>query len=65
MRSPNLRRFRILFSALVFICFFILFADFKFIVPSKYVSILLYLQFIPSAIKFCNLWTLASAGFPK
>jgi ferredoxin len=63
MRSPNLRRFRILFSALVFICFFILFADFKFIVPSKYVSILLYLQFIPSAIKFCNLWTLASAGF--
>jgi ferredoxin len=63
MRSPYLRRFRILFSALIFISFFLLFADFKYIIPSKYFSILLYLQFIPSVLKFHDLLNLASAGF--
>jgi len=63
MRSPILRSFRILFSALVFICFFIVFVDFKNLIPAKYVNILLSLQFIPSALKFFNLRTLLSAGF--
>jgi len=63
MRSPFLRTFRIIFSSLIFICFFLLFADFKYLIPSKYISILLYLQFIPSAVKFYDLLTLASAGF--
>jgi ferredoxin len=63
MRSPFLRTFRIIFSALVFICFFLLFVDFRYIIPAKYVNFLLYLQFIPSAVKFYDLGTLASAGF--
>jgi ferredoxin len=63
MRSPFLRSFRILFSALVFICFFLLFADFKYLIPSKYINILISLQFIPSILKFHDLGTLVTAGF--
>jgi hypothetical protein len=63
MKSPFLRRFRILFSAIIFICFFVIFVDFTHLIPSKYINILLYLQFIPSLLKFIDLRTLASAGF--
>ncbi len=63
MRSKSLRRFRIFFSAIIFICFFIVFADFTHLIPSKYINILLSLQFIPSALKFYDLRTLLSAGF--
>jgi ferredoxin len=63
MRSPFLRRFRILFAALVIICFFILFADFRYLIPSKYINILLAFQFIPSILKFYDLGTLITAGF--
>jgi len=63
MRSPYLRRSRILISAIVFICFFVVFVDFTHLIPSKYINILLYLQFIPSLIKFYDLRTLAAAGF--
>jgi polyferredoxin len=63
MRSPLLRKFRILFSSFVLICFFIAFADFKNLIPVKYFNLLLYLQFVPSALKFYDLRTMASAGF--
>ena len=63
MRSPLLRRTRIVFSTLIFICFFLVFVDFKNIIPAEYINILLFLQFIPSVIKFYNLETLAAAGF--
>lgn len=63
MSSHLLRRFRIVFSTLVLIFFFLVFVDFRQIIPSDYINILLFLQFIPSAIKFYNLETLAAAGF--
>jgi len=63
MRSQFLRRFRIFFSAIIFICFFIIFADFTHLIPAKYINILLSLQFIPSVLKFYDLRTLLSAGF--
>jgi len=63
MRSPLLRSFRILFSALVIVCFFVVFADFKYIIPSKYINILLSLQFVPSILKFHDLGTTVTAGF--
>ncbi len=63
MRSPLLRRIRIIFSAFVFICFFLVFVDFRHLIPAKYINILTYLQFGPSAIKFYFLGTLAAAGF--
>ncbi|MBG0858630.1 MAG: 4Fe-4S binding protein [Bacteroidales bacterium] len=63
MKSPFLRRFRILISALVFICFFLVFVDFRYIIPADYFNYLLYLQFIPSAIKFYDLQTMIAGGF--
>lgn len=63
MRSPLLRKFRILFSTIVFICFFLVFVDFKSLVPAGYTNILLYLQFIPSIIKFLSPGSTAAIGF--
>jgi polyferredoxin len=63
MRSPLLRRFRILFSTFFFICFILIFIDFKSLIPADYINILLFLQFIPSVLKFYDLVTLAGIGF--
>lgn len=63
MRSPFLRSFRIIFSSLILVCFILVFSDFKNIIPAKYINILIYLQFIPSSIKFYDVRSLASVGF--
>lgn len=63
MKSSLLRSIRIIFSTLVLICFILVFVDFKSLIPPEYINILLYLQFVPSVIKFYNLETLAGAGF--
>jgi len=63
MTSSHLRKFRILFSAVVLVCFIFVFADFRSLIPSKYINYLLYLQFIPSAIKYVHVMTLAAGGF--
>jgi len=63
MGSPFLRRIRILFSTLVFVWFILLFIDFRQFIPATYYDILLYLQFVPSAIMFYDARTLAAAGF--
>ncbi len=63
MRSHSLRTIRIIFAAIVFICFFLVFVDFRFLIPTRYINILTYLQFIPSVIKFAGAGTLAAAGF--
>ncbi len=63
MKTPLLRIFRILFSAIVFICFFLVFVDLKNLIPSRYINALISLQFIPSFMKFFDLRTLLSAGF--
>ena len=62
MWSTFLRSFRIFFSAFVVICFIVVFSDFKYIIPSKYINFLLWFQFVPSAVKFYDLLTLAAAG---
>jgi polyferredoxin len=63
MSSSLLRRIRIVFSAIVLICFILVFVDFKSFIPTEYTGVLLYLQFVPSAMKFFDLGTLATAGF--
>lgn len=63
MSSSVLRRIRIVFSALVFISFFLVFIDFKSLVPSEYINKLTFLQFIPSLLKFHDIGTIAAAGF--
>lgn len=63
MRSPLLRRTRIVFSAIIFICFFLVFIDFRSLIPTNYINLVLFLQFIPSVLKFYDLETLAAGGF--
>ncbi len=63
MTSPFLRRFRIVFSALVLVSFLLVFVDFRSFVPVEYINALLYLQFIPSIMEFLDLKTLAAGGF--
>jgi ferredoxin len=63
MRSPLLRRFRIVVSAVIFICFFMVFIDLKHLIPADYFNKLTFIQFIPSLIKFYYLKTIAAAGF--
>lgn len=63
MSSSLLRRFRIVFSTIVFIFFVLVFVDFKSLIPSKYINVLMYLQFVPSFLKFFSLKTLAAGGF--
>jgi ferredoxin len=63
MTSSFLRKFRIGFSALVLIFFIFVFADFRSLIPEKYISYLLYLQFIPSLLKYIDLKTMATGGF--
>lgn len=63
MTSSLLRKLRILFSSIVLICFLFVFADFRSVVPEKYINYLLYLQFVPSLLKYINLMTMAAGGF--
>ncbi len=63
MTSSFLRKFRIGFSAVVLICFIFVFADFRSLIPEKYINYLLYLQFIPSLLKYIDLKTMAAGGF--
>jgi ferredoxin len=63
MSSSVLRRIRIVFSTLIFIYFVLVFIDFKALIPSNFINTLLFLQFIPSIIKFSELKTVAGVGF--
>ncbi|MBN2863347.1 MAG: 4Fe-4S binding protein [Bacteroidales bacterium] len=63
MKTPFLRIFRILIAAIIFTGFFLLFVDLKNLIPPKYISAWVSLQFIPSFLKFYDLRTLLSAGF--
>jgi ferredoxin len=63
MTSSLLRKFRIGFSAVVLICFIFVFEDYRSLIPLKYINYLLYLQFIPSLLKYIDLKTMAAGGF--
>jgi polyferredoxin len=63
MSSSALRTIRIVFSVLFIIAITIVFVDFRHLIPGKYFNILLYLQFVPSVLKFIDLKTIAASGF--
>ncbi len=63
MSSSFLRKFRVVFSALVFVSFSFVFIDFKSLIPEKYITYLIFLQFIPSAISYVSTLSLAATGF--
>ena len=63
MNSQLLRRIRIVVSAVFFICFFVIFADLRHLMPAAFINKITFLQFIPSFVKFYNLKSLAATGF--
>jgi ferredoxin len=63
MTSPVLRRTRIVISAVIFFCFFMIFTDLRHVIPTGYAGKLLFLQFIPSFIKTYFLGSVATVGF--
>jgi polyferredoxin len=63
MRSPVLRRIRIVVSAVFFVCFFMIFVDLRHLIPAGYYNKLMFLQFIPSLVKFYYLKTVFASGF--
>ena len=63
MRSSALKHIRIVFSVIVLLVLAFLFIDFRGIVPSKLFGPLLYLQFIPSMLKFIIAGVVTSTGF--
>jgi ferredoxin len=63
MKSGFLRTSRIFFSSLILIFFILIFIDFRSMIPAEYHSALLYLQFVPSFVRFVDLNSLAAAGF--
>lgn len=63
MTSSLLSKIRVIFSIIVLILFISIFVDFKHLIPGKYVSIITFLQFIPSGLKFFYVGFIAASGF--
>jgi len=63
MTSSFLRRFRTVFAVIILVFCAFIFIDFRSLVPENFKNYILYLQFIPSLLKFIQLRTLAAGGF--
>lgn len=63
MRSSALKHIRVILSTLVLIVIAALFLDFRGIIPEKVYAPLLYLQFIPSLLKFILAGVAGATGF--
>jgi ferredoxin len=63
MKSATLKRVRIFLAFIVLIAITSIFLDFRDLIPDEYYSVILYLQFIPSLIRFLDLPVLAAGGF--
>ncbi len=63
MKYSSLKKVRVIVSLAFFLSIIVLFFDLSFSLPEKFSDYPLYLQFIPSLLKFLSLGTLAAAGF--
>lgn len=63
MKLSSLKKFRVAVSVLFFLLFAALFLDYSNFISPKYTNYITYLQFIPSLLKFLNLFSLTAAGF--
>ena len=58
-----LKRIRVIFSLLFFLLTTFLFLDYKELISNSFLNNILYFQFIPSFLKFTNVFSLVSIGF--
>ena len=63
MKSPVLKSIRVVLALIVVLAITSLFLDFRELIPERYYKSVLYLQFVPSLIKFIDIPLLAAAGF--
>ncbi len=63
MKLIYLRKLRIYISLLFFFAVTFLFLDFKSLIPSVSDKYILFFQFIPSLLKFINVYSISAAGF--
>ncbi|MCW9065683.1 MAG: 4Fe-4S binding protein, partial [Ignavibacteriaceae bacterium] len=63
MNLVKLKKIRVYFSLFFFLITLVLFLDIIQIIPAKISSYILYFQFVPSAVKFFNQFSLLATGF--
>ncbi|MBN2350729.1 MAG: 4Fe-4S binding protein [Bacteroidales bacterium] len=63
MKQQHLKVLRIIISLIFLITTTLLFVDFRGIFPASWINTVLFLQFVPSVIKFLNIVSIAAIGF--
>jgi ferredoxin len=63
MGSSILKRIRLVLAILIGLVLTIAFVDFRHLVPEKYFDYLLFLQFVPSILRFIDIEKVAATGF--
>ena len=63
MKISRLKKIRVVVSILFLLLFSILFLDFTNFVSPRYTNYITYLQFVPSLLKFINVFNITAAGF--
>ncbi len=63
MKQKNLKAVRITIAIIFLIAISALFVDFRELIPTKWAGRILFLQFVPSLIKFITIPALVTAGF--
>jgi len=63
MKLAHLKKIRVLVSLIFFILTTLVFLDFRNIFPGNLINGIVYMQFVPSLIKFLNLLSFAGFGF--
>ncbi|MCD4769652.1 MAG: hypothetical protein K8R35_05740, partial [Bacteroidales bacterium] len=63
MPVPFLKKFRLLFASLFFLLLAVSFLDFRYILPESWFTVILYIQFTPSFLKFMDTPALLATGF--
>ncbi|MFO7659038.1 MAG: 4Fe-4S dicluster domain-containing protein [Bacteroidales bacterium] len=63
MKQKHLRKIRIIIALLFFIALTALFIDFRELIPESWYNPVLFLQFVPSVIKFITITSITATGF--
>ncbi len=63
MQYTSLKKLRVIISIVFFVLITLVFIDYRNILPEEFTRGVLYLQFIPSLIKFINILSLSVVGF--
>lgn len=63
MNAPFLKKIRLILALLVFSLLLLSFIDFRYLLPDRWFSLVLYLQVTPSILNFMNIPSIAASGF--